>query len=411
MPKKAISMPRKIAPFVVIVVSTLCVAGYKYDESTRPNLILGPMVQMPAPDQLAVVWTAKAGGSTAWITFTLPDGSTTVQAIEPTDGRYVGELSGLKPGAKYQYELFNAGMFGRRVRIAGPLEYKSPAAPGTAFRFVAFGDSGVGGNSQSLVANMMAAQKPDLVIHTGDLIYPAGAKQDYPLNFYEPNRTLIAHVPFMASLGNHDIATDKGAPLLAEFILPRNGPPGFEAERNYYFDYGDARFVALDSNQSSQGGVISAEQMATQIAPWVRSVLTDCSARWKFAFFHHPYYTGSSHGPKGGAHMKQAFATVFEDCGVDVVFCGHNHLYERTAPMKADKMVADGEGVVYITTGAGGAHRYPETVPPPPFLRTYNDQVFSFTCVDVSPDRVEIRQLDENGNPIDDFVIRKPAKN
>lgn len=109
--------------------------------------------------------------------------------------------------------------------------------------------------------------------------------------------------------------------------------------------------------------------------------------------------------------MKQAFATVFEDCGVDVVFCGHNHLYERTAPMKADKMVADGEGVVYITTGAGGAHRYPETVPPPPFLRTYNDQVFSFTCVDVSPDRVEIRQLDENGNPIDDFVIRKPAKN
>lgn len=400
------SKMRRIAPILIIVASTAGVGVYKYDESTRPTLLVGPMVQMPATDRLCVIWKAQAGQSTGWIEFRESGGANAALSVEEADGRYVGEIKGIRPGATYEYEVFNAGMLGRRVRVSGPHEYKSPAARGTGFRFIAFGDSGVGGNTQSIVANLMAAENPDVVIHTGDLIYPAGASESYPLNFYEPNASMLSSVPFMPTLGNHDVATDKGGPLLREFVLPDNGPAGIEAERNYYFDFGDARFVALDTNPTNQGGAISADEMATVVAPWVRKVLSETDARWKFVYFHQPFYTGSQHAAEGAAYVKNAFAKVFETCGVDVVFCGHNHLYERTAPIVDDKIVDEGKGVVYITTGAGGAQRYPEILPPPEYIRHFNDKVFSFTRVDVTPDQITIRQLDENGKTLDEYVIR-----
>jgi len=107
--------------------------------------------------------------------------------------------------------------------------------------------------------------------------------------------------------------------------------------------------------------------------------------------------------------MKEAFVKVFEDCKVDMVFCGHNHLYERTAPIRADQIVPDGQGVVYVTTGAGGAQRYSENLPPPPYIRVYNADVFSFTQVDVTPERLELRQIDENGLVIDTYSLVKDS--
>ncbi len=407
--KKPISMFRRVAPVIVIITSTAGVALYQYDQKSQPRLLLGPMVQMHAPDCLTVVWTASAARPTGWIRFTTPNGSTAEQRLKPVNGRYVGEMTGLRPGMAYQYEIFNEGALGRRVLLSGPHTYRSaPRRGGGAFRFIAFGDSGIGGNAQTALAELIAKQQSHVIIHVGDLIYPAGAKRDYPLNFYEPNASILPTIPFMPCLGNHDVATDRGAPLLEEFVLPANGPAGIEPERNYYFDYGDARFVALDTNLKKHSGAITHEEMKMVVAPWLRTALTDCDAKWKFVYFHHPYYTGSAHSADGAAFVKEAFAEVIESCGVDVVFAGHNHLYERTAPIQRDEIVSDGKGVVYITTGAGGARRYPETLPPPEYIRHYNDQVLSFTCVDVTHDRLTIRQLDETGAVIDTYEMHKP---
>jgi hypothetical protein len=209
----------------------------------------------------------------------------------------------------------------------------------------------------------------------------------------------------MPSLGNHDVATDRGAPLLEVFDCPRNGPEGIEPERNYWFDFGDARFVALDSNLAEFGGALTRDDMNNVVAPWLRSVLTDCGATWRFVFFHHPFYTGGPHAAEGVAYLKEAYAPVFETCAVDLVFSGHNHLYERTAPIAGDRVVDEGRGVVYVTTGAGGANRYAEQIPPPPYIRAHNDAVFSFTQVDVTPNRIELRQIGDSGETLDEYVI------
>ena len=149
--------------------------------------------------------------------------------------------------------------------------------------------------------------------------------------------------------------------------------------------------------------------MKTVVAPWLRQVLTPGDARWKFVYFHHPVYTNSEHSEDGSAHMREAFAPVFDECGVNVVFAGHNHLYERTAPMRGGQIAGEGEGVVYITTGAGGAARYPERQPVPEYIRAYNDELLSFTLVDVGADGLTIKQIGENGEKIDEFTIGKPA--
>lgn len=402
------SKVRTTVAIAVLATTVLGAAGYVASEKARPLLIAGPMVHIPGPDAVVVSWRARTVFSGGWVTFRRADGSETVVEARRKDERYEADLDGLPPGTEVHYSIFNEGLFWRRVLMSGPHPASAPPPRGRAFRFVAFGDSGIGNNAQANVVEQIVRQAPDLVIHTGDLVYPAGAAKDYRRAFYEPNAALICSVPFMPCLGNHDVATEKGRALLDTFVLPANGPPGIEAERCYYFDFGDARFVALDTNAPLQGGTITVAEMKTIVAPWLRRVLTDCDARWRFVYFHEPFYTGSEHAPAEAAYIKEAFVGIFESCGVDLVFCGHNHLYERTAPIREDRVVPEGQGVVYITTGAGGGNRYAEILPAPDYMRVHNGDVFSFTQIDLRPDRLALKQIDDSGNVIDEYVIEKP---
>lgn len=402
------SKPNIARRVLYVAVCALVLYGARqYFRPARTILRTGPMVQIPEPSRLSISWQMKSisGGA---VILKYPDGHSYKQRADHDSDRFEASFDKLSPGATYSYTVRRLGLIFDDT-VAGPYEVRMPPKPGTAFRFVAFGDSGNGSNTQSDLAKVMAAAKPDLIIHAGDLIYPSGLASDYPTNFFEPYAELIRRIPFMPTLGNHDVATEHGAPFLHVFELPNNGPPGIEAERNYWFDYGDARFVGLDSNPPEESGIITAQQRETIVAPWLRKTLQDTRARWKFVYYHHPFYTGSEHPESGGDHMKGPFMKIYEECGVDMVICGHNHLFERTAPMRAEKIVGDGQGVVYITTGAGGASKYPERVPPPAYIRAYNDSVFSFSQIDVSADTLEFRQIGEDGKTLDQYALRKPA--
>lgn len=365
------------------------------------------MIQMPTPVSISVIWTAVSPFEQGTAKLVGSHGEIFEQDVTPTDGRYIATFDNLTPGGKYQYTIANRGYLSSHAVQSGPHALRVAPGRDASIRFLAFGDSGVGSNTQALVADVMAAQKPDVVVHTGDLIYPAGADKDYLLNFYRPYHRLIETAFFMPSLGNHDVATKKGAPFLRHFFLPENGPKDVEAERNYWFDYGPVRFVALDTNMDAHGGVIPLEQMKTTIADWVRETLADNDAKWRIAYFHQPFYTGSAHSAEGSAYVKEAYLDAFDDSGIDLVLCGHNHLYERTAPMQHDRIVDPGQGIVYVTTGAGGADRYPENQNPPDYIRMFDDDQFSFSCIDVTPTTLKFRQLGEDGKPIDEFELTK----
>lgn len=396
-------------------------AIYIVTTKTKPALIAGPMIQIPSPGKLVVVWEMKSPFSTGVVTLTGADGRT--QAITcvpvndaapgflglcvPDSQRYEAAFTGLEAGAEYSYVVENRGFLGWKHPVAGPYPTRAPLPQNRPFRFLAFGDSGVGSNSQADLALLMVERKPDLIIHAGDLNQIAGEPEDYPVIFFEPYAALIRSIPLLPVLGNHDCFTKRGRPLLDFFVLPDNGPVEAWSERNFYFDFGDARFVGLDVNavDGEKGGVITAEEMKTTVAPWLRNVLTECDTRWKIVCFHHPIYTGSKHAPDGVAHVKEAYARVLEECGVSLVFNGHNHLYERSAPIREDRVVGEGDGVVYITTGTGGAGRYPMNLPPPFYNRFFCDTSLGFTCVDVTPDRLVLEWIDDRGETRDRYVL------
>lgn len=390
---------------------------YYLDRENRPNLIAGPMLQLTGTSEdnqsnsISIVWQAdpsRGGGHLRAGRVEWSGSPPTRDASVDSSNGYCREgFSNVRPDSELSYSVANPGFLGRMVDVSPTQRIQSPPTSDKSFRFLAFGDSGNGSNTQRLMAERMIATSPDLIIHLGDLIYPAGSPDDYLRNFFQPYHELLARVPFMPTLGNHDVATQKGQPLLDVFDLPQNGPKGIQPERNFYFDFGCARFVGLDTNRAEEKGAITEAEMRDVVAPWLRGVLCESKAKWKFVYFHHPPYTGSTHSASSQKFVHDIFVPVFESCGVDVVFCGHNHLYERTKPIRGDKIVPPGEGIVYIVSGAAGVSRYPEDKEPPAYMDKFNADVFSFTQVDLSPTRFDLRQIDQSGKVIDVLTIQK----
>ena len=76
-------------------------------------------------------------------------------------------------------------------------------------------------------------------------------------------------------------------------------------------------------------------------------------ATWTFVVFHDTIYSSGEHGSDEG--IRDELVPVFDEFGVDLVFMGHDHHYERTWPLRGGVIAPAGEGTVYVTTGGGGA--------------------------------------------------------
>jgi hypothetical protein len=198
-------------------------------------------------------------------------------------------------------------------------------------RFAAIGDMGTGALPQYEVAQRMAAARKrfpfEFAIMLGDNIYGSGTPSDFERKFSLPYKPLLdAGVQFYASLGNHDHPNER---FYKQFNM--NGA-------SYYsFKKGNVRFFALDSNYLDQ----------TQLA-WLDGQLRNSGGGdWKVCFFHHPLYSsGMAHGPAND--LRLLLEPLFVRYGVDVVFSGHDHVYERMQPQK---------GIHYFTEGASGQLR------------------------------------------------------
>jgi acid phosphatase type 7 len=251
--------------------------------------------------------------------------------------RHAVALTDLEPGTTYHYRV--AGIDGSSVAS----RFRTAAADeGSRFTFAVVGDSGDGGGAQLEVAGLLGHLRPDLILHAGDVVYPRGAEKDYDKRFFAPYRTLIMEVPIYPVLGNHDVLHKDAAAFLENFHPPLHSPGS--TKRYYSFDWGNAHFVAIDSElYHGDGGANPAEQKA-----FVEEDLAATRRRWKIAFLHRSPYGSSRHG--GDERVRENLEPVFVRHRVNLVFGGHDHVYERTVPVK---------GVTYVVSGGGGRRLYP----------------------------------------------------
>jgi hypothetical protein len=151
--------------------------------------------------------------------------------------------------------------------------------------------------------------------------------------------------PVMMNLGGTSASSDPdsydsdgdgpdqyGLPYLNIFTLPAKAEMGgvpSGTEQYYSFNYGNVHLVSLDSQLTNRDKA----QRAT-MREWLVDDLSANESDWTIVIFHHPPYSkGSNHDSdreRNEIDMRENFAPVFENYGVDVIYSGHSHSYERS---------------------------------------------------------------------------------
>jgi predicted phosphodiesterase len=230
----------------------------------------------------------------------------------------------------------------------------------------------------------MAALDPQFVLHTGDVVYPNGQADGYDPYFFQPYQALARRAPFFAVLGNHDYGSQHGQPYFDAFYLPHNNPAN--TERYYSFNWGNAHFTALDFNTGPEP-----EQVA-----WLKNDLAATDKPWKFVFYHQAMYSSGPHGHESWVNAARARLTpIFEQNGVDIVFNGHDHDYERTQPI---------HGVVYIVSGGGGGQLY--QVDPQPFS-AFAESTYHTVFVKIDRCTLTLQAIKPDGTIFDSTTLTK----
>ena len=295
-----------------------------------------PYVQSVSASSAVIAWVSKEPGvgiveygETPWLGREGVDNRVT--------RRHAVALSGLGPGSRYYYRVKEAGEKSEiaRFHTASEGEY-------SRFAFAVIGDSGRGRKGQLAVAALLERLEPDLILHTGDIVYPSGEERHYDRRFFVPYGRLLKEVPIFPILGNHDLERGNGAAYLNNFHLPRNDTQG--TGRYYSFNWGNVHFVALNSELYHGDHSYRPEEQKT----WLDRDLKETRQPWKIVYFHRPIYSSSKHG--SDERIREDLEPVLVRHEVDLVFSGHDHVYERTVPIR---------GVTYVVSGGCGKGLYP----------------------------------------------------
>lgn len=260
------------------------------------------------------------------------------------------------------------------AHLAGQqLDVKLPLAKGSV-RFAVIGDSGTGSRDEYDIARLLEQYRDkvgfDFVIMLGDNIYGGHSPADFAKKFEEPYKPLLdAGVKFYASLGNHD------DPNVERLYKPFH----MNGERYYRFSKGDIEFFALDSNY-----------MDPQQLKWVGESLQASKAKWKIAYFHHPLYNpGKHHGPD--VDLRAQLLPLFQKFGVNVVFSGHEHVYERIKPV---------DGIYYFVLGNSAKLMTHDFKSQDNMVKSF-DTDRSFMLVEISGDQLYFQTISRSGQTID----------
>lgn len=385
------------AVWIALLSSVVICTAFAWHYLCVPVLVLGPMVQQMSSDGFALFCEVHGGSGIEASVYEDNQLVCTGLVSPQKHGRYIISFSSLNAGQPYEYRLTTGKReLCRHIVRTAPADHRP-------VRVLAFGDSGTGGWSQNRLASRMAAYHPDLIVHTGDMIYPKGRLEENHRKFFQPYAELLATTPVYPCLGNHEYKMEGVEPVSEAFILPPNGPADVPIGRNYWFDHGQIRFVSMDGNN---GGNFYRDVAA----PWLDEALGGAGDRCRVVFFHPPVYSHGKYIPEKYEPQREMLAWIvplLDRHEVELVLCGHNHMYERTRPLRNGQIMPEGQGTIYVTSGAGGANLANAQLPMPDTIAAWNDREHSFTIVDISSDTIGLRQIGKSGRVLDEYHTRR----
>jgi len=377
-------------------------------ESPALNLVLvpelcanfprGPFLQNAGPHGVAILWRTPVPADT-----TVEHGPTPGLGLLWTDPtpttNHTAVLSGLEPGASWFYRV--RGAAGTNAAVSPVYGFRPLRASGDV-AFAVLGDSGSGWPSQFQVASCLATAAVDLVLHVGDITYPTlnrGLVDTRCLSVYG---ALMRTTPFFFTPGNHDLYADPLTTYLEAFHMPTNPVTG--TSHFYSFDHGDAHFVALFVPTLMNFGGTAPYALrpgGAQLA-WLTNDLAATSKPWRIVFLHSPLFSSGGHrfddwnynGVADRLELQAWLLPVFEQFGVQAVFSGHDHSYERFAPTN---------GVHCFISGGGGYTLYALTQRDA--LSQRFESIYNSLRVRIAGDTMWVEAVDAFGRVFDQATV------
>jgi acid phosphatase type 7 len=267
------------------------------------------------------------------------------------------------------------------VAMAAAPHSTASEKPDSGLHFAVYGDCRDGHEVHRKLVAAMLAQKPVLVLQTGDLVHRGTDDAAWKI-YDEITGDLRKKTLLYPARGNHDFG---GTGYAERFTAPFTS-----GNKDYYsFTKGSCHFIALDIDEHAEYGP------ETEQYKWLIKDLEDAKKTSKhiFVYFHLAPYSIGSHGMN--EDVQKVMGPVFKKYGVRIVFTGHDHNYYHTTR----------DGVPYIVTGGGGAPLYDCHPEKGAIDGDKYEKVNHYLVVDVKGNDVTVQAIRVDGTLIEKFTV------
>ncbi len=341
-------------------------------------ITLGPYVQNVTPTSIVIMWKTDFPVESHVAYWSPAQDRKDMTGPHPMT-RHELALSDLEPDTNYSYAVLVQAQ-----ELFASTFTTAPDKP-RSFRFVAYGDSRSYPDNHEAVVQAIINNQPEIVLHTGDLVGVGGNYEAWTPEFFEPAYDLMHHTALFPIMGNHEYFYSGRSWFSSLFSLPNN-------EQWFAFSYGNVRFIGLDTNVSFHPDGIQHRWFQAELA-------SDAFQRadWRVVYFHHPAFTASVY--RDDLDVRQHLVPLLETEGVDLVFAGHSHAYERYSH----------NGVHYVVTGGGGTYlvQLANDIEAP--YRLVGESVYHHCVVDINvPDHsLTLSAQLNDGTSFDGLILTK----
>ncbi len=332
-------------------------------------------------------------------------------------------VADLKPNTTYTYRAYDKG-----AKIgSNSATFKTANFSADSFSFVHVSDSQVDAGESDIGFEAIGTGKvfgttlaglvktnPSFLLHTGDIV-EYSKYESYWRNQLDYNGKYIRALPIMPISGNHETTYRAGSNEIYKHFNVKMEEQ--ETKRGFYyaFDYGDVKFIMLNTNDQGESGI------ADEQYNWLKQTLENNDKKWTIVAMHHPVFSVGKHGANPELNeyslkLRAQLTKLFADNKVDLVLQGHDHVYSKTYPIKADgtadfncekqtensiEYTVNPKGTVYAVNGAAGDQiRAPFAVDESLFELAAESYQSSWADIKVEKDRITVKIMyDKKGAP------------
>ena len=362
---------KKITAFVILfllITSSLFASTLHY----------GPYLQAARTDGITILWETTEPVLGKVLYGYQPNKLSMSLTEEKAVKLHQIQITGLQPNQTYYYQCQWS------EESTEIYHFKTaPADDNIAIRIAIVADTRSLPEIFGKICQQVAKFKPDIILHSGDLVASGDQIEQWKPQFFEPAKDLIREVPVYPTMGNHE---RKSGYYYQHFPIHQGKPW-------WAIDYGSVHLTGLNT---SEDGSPDSEQFK-----WlVQDLKANQDKNWKIVMFHYPLF--HVHPSRPVYDIRYYWTPLFIKYNINFVITGHDHYYCRTFPI--GNMSEKQQGTIHITSAGGGAPLYP--VVPQPYSAYYRS-IYHFVILDVTKDQIIGRAISIDGKVFDTFSLNK----